>query len=114
MRATKQVVHIGLWTEFCLTGTKAGRVKYEKCLMPDHKDLAAQQWSRKAPGVLYVYSSCCVMTLGLRVCCWAGGGGSDAVVGGWACSGRHLLGEGGWVTGEGGARLVVVCVCVCE
>lgn len=55
MQGTKQIVHIGLWTEFCLTGTKSGRVKYEKCLVGGSPDIRAQQWSRKAPGVLYVF-----------------------------------------------------------
>ena len=53
MRRTKQIVHIGLWTEFCLTGTRDGDVTYEKCLVEGHQGLRMQQWARKAPGVLY-------------------------------------------------------------
>ena len=52
MLRTKQIVHIGLWTEFCLTGTKSGRVKYEKCLIEGSDALSFQQWSRKSPGVM--------------------------------------------------------------
>jgi polypeptide N-acetylgalactosaminyltransferase len=53
MLRSKQIVHIGLWTEFCLTGTKSGRIKYEKCLVEGSDLLPVQQWSRKSPGVIY-------------------------------------------------------------
>ena len=54
MKRTKQIVHIGLWTEFCLTGSNDGTVAYEKCKVEGQQGLRAQQWSLKSPGVLYV------------------------------------------------------------
>ena len=53
MKETKQIAHVGLWTEFCLSATSAGDVETRKCAVQGDEALALQQWSRKAPGVLY-------------------------------------------------------------